>query len=78
MIALRNVLLTINGATFLLLVFAGSPPNVLKWLSIAILIYFVLDFVYLSLTYPQHTISENLARFKGEKVHDNQIGRIRD
>lgn len=54
MITLRNVLLSINGACFLLLfyeLFRGNQG--LEWLPFAITIYLVMDFVYLSLTYPK-------------------------
>jgi hypothetical protein len=50
MLALRNVLLTINGACFLLLAHAilRAPPDLIDWLPFVILVYFVLDFIYLS------------------------------
>jgi hypothetical protein len=63
------VLLTINGACFLLLVWAlaGNAPEILKWLATIILVYLVLDFVYLSLTYPKRPFAEYLELFRGEK-----------
>jgi hypothetical protein len=68
MIILRNVLLAANGCFLLLGVSAALGGNLtLLRVQIAILmIYLVLDFFYLSLTYPRRTISEYLALFRGD------------
>jgi hypothetical protein len=53
MLALRNVLLAINGLCFLSVLYVlerGSAE--LRWLPILILIYLVPDFIYLSLSFP--------------------------
>ena len=61
MIALRNVLLSINGGCFLLLVFEIlKGPHELEWLPPVIAIYFVVDFFYLSLSYPRGSISQTI------------------
>lgn len=69
MLALRNALLAINGACFLLLVCVIfiAPPDLIHWLPIVILVYFVLDFIYLSLSYPRNRISHYLALFIGNE-----------
>ena len=60
MLTLRNVLLAANGLCFLLVayvLFRGADE--LRWLPILVLIYFVLDFVYLSLSLPRVGSAEN-------------------
>ena len=65
MIALRNVLLSINGASFLLLLYERVKGNEgLGWLPAAIMIYLVVDFAYLSLTFPRRRLSEYWALFR--------------
>lgn len=68
MIILRNVLLTLNGL-FLLLgipVALGGNVTLLRVQITILMVYLVLDFFYLSLTYPRRTVSEYLALFRGD------------
>jgi hypothetical protein len=72
MITLRNVLLSINGACLTLLLYEHVKGNEgLEWLPAAITIYLVVDFAYLSLTYPRRRLSEYFALLKyGEARRD--------
>jgi hypothetical protein len=75
LIPLRNMLLAANGC-FLLMgipVFGGSLAIGKTGIAI-VLIYLVLDFAYLSLTYPQRKFSEYLDLFK----HGYPIRRVRE
>jgi asparagine N-glycosylation enzyme membrane subunit Stt3 len=64
MIPLRNVLLSANGCLFIMIIWAlAGDPATLKVLGALVVIYLVLDFFYLSLTYPRGTISRNRALF---------------
>jgi hypothetical protein len=62
MLTLRNVLLAINGLCFLLVAYVlVRGPDELRWLPFIVLIYFVLDFIYLSLSSPRTESPENAA-----------------
>lgn len=64
MIVLRNVLLAANGCLLIMSIWAiASDPALLRVLSAMAMIYLVLDFFYLSLTYPRGTISRYRALF---------------
>ena len=79
MILLRNVLLSVNGLLLMLSLTIVRSSN-LGWVLPTILIaYLILDFVYLSLTYPRRTISEYVALLTGSTqeqdatLRDNQL-----
>jgi hypothetical protein len=65
-ITLRNVLLAANGCLLIMGIWAiASDLALLRVLSAMAMIYLVLDFFYLSLTYPRGTISRYRALFLG-------------
>jgi hypothetical protein len=57
MIALRNVLLTANGA-LLLLVPAAIKDQGTAWVLYVFMAYLLVDFAYLALTYPRRPFAE--------------------
>jgi hypothetical protein len=65
MIPLRNVLLAINGCFLLMAILAFRGDFSIGKIQISIaVIYLVLDFIYLALTYPPRKFSEYLSLFK--------------
>ena len=67
MIFLRNSLLTANGLFLLMGIPFVKTTYEIGWaLPIVLAIYLVLDFIYLSLTYPQRPFREYLSLFRGE------------
>jgi hypothetical protein len=68
MIILRNVLLAANGCLLIMGIWAipGGDVAPLRVLGAMVMIYLVLDFFYLALTYPRGTISRYRALFLGD------------
>jgi hypothetical protein len=75
LIPLRNVLLAANGCLLLMGIPVLGGSLTIGKIGIAIvLIYLVIDFAYLSLSYPQQKFSECLDLFK----HGYLIRRVRE
>ena len=69
MISLRNVLLAVNGCFLLMAVPALGGSLTIGRIEIAIvMIYLVLDFAYLALTYPPRKFSEYVSLLKSDST----------